>query len=102
MENDVVQKIRQNPNYQELVASRSSFGWLLTFFMMVVYYGFILLVAFKKDLLAQKIGAGVTTLGMPVGLFVIIFTVVITGIYVSRANTKFDDLTAKIRAEVEK
>ena len=102
MENDVVQKIRQNPNYQELVASRSSFGWLLTFFMMVVYYGFILLVAFKKDLLAQKIGAGVTTLGMPVGLFVIIFTVVITGIYVSRANSKFDDLTAKIRAEVEK
>ena len=102
MENDVVQKIRQNPDYQELVASRSSFGWLLTFFMMVVYYGFILLVAFKKDLLATKIGDGVTTLGMPIGLFVIIFTVVITGIYVSRANSKFDDLTAKIRAEVEK
>jgi uncharacterized membrane protein (DUF485 family) len=102
MENDVVQKISQNPHYQELVASRSSFGWLLTFFMMIVYYGFILLVAFKKDLLAIKIGDGVTTLGMPIGLFVIIFTVVITGIYVSRANTKFDDLTAKIRAEVEK
>lgn len=101
MENDVVQKIKQNPHYMELVSSRASFSWLLTFFMMIVYYGFILLTAFKKDLLGTKIGEGVTTIGMPLGLFVIIFTIVITGIYVSRANTKFDDLTAKLRAEVE-
>ena len=102
MENDVVQKIKQNPHYMELVSSRSSFSWLLTFFMMVVYYGFILLTAFKKDLLATKIGDGVTTWGMPIGLFVIIFTIAITGFYVNRANNKFDDLTAKLRAEVEK
>lgn len=100
MENDVVQKIKQNPHYRELVSSRSSFSWLLTFFMMIVYYGFILLTAFKKDLLGTKIGEGVTTVGMPLGLFVIIFTIVITGVYVNRANTKFDDLTAKLRAEV--
>lgn len=101
MENDVVQKIKQNPHYRELVASRTSFSWLLTFFMMVVYYGFILLVAFDKGLLATRIGEGVTTYGMPIGLFVIVFTVLITGVYVSRANNKFDDLTAKLRAEVE-
>ncbi len=102
MENDLIQKIKQNPHYRELVSSRSSFGWILTFFMMVVYYGFILLTAFNKELLATKIGAGVTTYGMPIGLFVIIFTIVITGIYVNRANNKFDDLTAKLLAEVEK
>jgi uncharacterized membrane protein (DUF485 family) len=102
MENDVVQKIKQNPHYRELVSSRSSFSWLLTFFMMVVYYGFILLTAFNKEFLATKIGSGVTTYGMPIGLFVIVFTIVITGIYVNRANNKFDDLTAKLRAEVEK
>lgn len=101
MENDVVQKIKQNPHYRELVSSRSSFSWLLTFFMMIVYYGFILLTAFNKELLATKIGSGVTTYGMPIGLFVIIFTIVITGFYVNRANNKFDDLTAKVRAEVE-
>ena len=102
MENDVVQKIKQNPHYQELVSSRSSYSWLLTFFMMVVYYGFILLTAFQKDFLATKIGAGVTTYALPIGVFVIVFTIVITGIYVRRANTQFDDLTAKLRAEVEK
>ena len=34
---------------------------------MIAYYGFILLVAFNKPLLAQKLGTGVTTIGMPAG-----------------------------------
>lgn len=65
--------------------------------MLVVYYGYILLIAFKRDLLATKIGSGVMTWGIPIGLFVIVFTVVITGIYVKRANGEFDELTARIR-----
>lgn len=100
MEDDVVQKIKSNPKYQKLVATRSSYGWMLTFIMMIVYYGFILLVAFNKDLLGAKMSAGVMTWGMPIGLFVIVFTVVITGIYVRRANGEFDELTAAIRKEV--
>jgi uncharacterized membrane protein (DUF485 family) len=100
MEEDLVKKIKSNPNYQKLVASRSSFGWTLTWIMMVVYYGFIVLIAFNKELLATKMGAGVMTWGMPIGLFVIIFTVIITGIYVRRANDAYDTLTAQIRKEV--
>ncbi len=45
MKDDLVQKIASHPIYQELKAKRSSFGWWLTLAMMVVYYGFILLVA---------------------------------------------------------
>jgi uncharacterized membrane protein (DUF485 family) len=41
------------------------------------------------------------TWGMPIGLFVIVFTVVITGIYVRRANKQFDDLTSAIQARVQ-
>jgi uncharacterized membrane protein (DUF485 family) len=100
MEEDLVQKIEANPNYQKLVSTRSSYGWMLAGMMMVVYYGYILLVAFGKSLLSAKIGHGVMTWGIPVGLFVIVFTVAITGIYVWRANREFDDLTAKIRSEV--
>ncbi|RZI40952.1 DUF485 domain-containing protein [Herbaspirillum sp. HC18] len=100
MEDAIVEKIKSNPKYQKLVASRSSYGWLLTIIMMIVYYGFILLVAFDKELLGKKLGAGVTTWGMPIGLFVIVFTVVITGIYVRRANGEYDELTAAIRKEV--
>ena len=100
MEADIVQKIKSNQKYQKLVATRSSFGWILTWIMMAVYYGFILLIAFNKELLSAKMGAGVMTWGIPIGLFVIVFTVLITGYYVRRANSEFDDLTAEIRKEV--
>ena len=100
MEDDIVQKVKSNKKYQKLVSTRSTFGWTLAWIMMIVYYGFILLVAFNKELLGAKMGAGVTTWGIPIGLFVIVFTVVITGIYVRRANGEFDDLTAEIRKEV--
>jgi uncharacterized membrane protein (DUF485 family) len=100
MEEDVVQRIKSSPTYKKLVSTRSKFGWTLAVMMLVVYYGYILLIAFDKDLLSKKIGDGVMTWGIPIGLFVIIFTVVITGIYVRRANSEFDDLTAEIRREV--
>ncbi len=100
MEDDIVQKIKSNKDYQKLVSVRSSYGWLLTAIMMIVYYGYILLIAFKKELLSAKIGEGVMTWGIPAGLFVIVFTVLITGIYVRRANSEFDDMTAAIRKKV--
>ncbi len=102
MEDDLVQRVLSNPQYQELKAKRSSFGWWLTLAMMVVYYGFILLVAFDKEFLAQRLGSGVMTLGIPIGFGVIVFTIVITAIYVRRANTEFDDLTAAITKAVLK
>ena len=101
MQDDLVRKIKADPNYQKLVKERSRFGWTLTALMRVVYYGYILLIAFNKELLASKTGAGVMTWGMPIGLFVIVFTVIITGIYVRRANREYDDLTTAIAARVK-
>ncbi len=100
MDHDIVHRIETNPHYIQLVKDRTKFGWLLALSMMVVYYGFILLIAFRKDLLSFPIGGGVTTTGIPVGLFVIIFTVLITGIYVRHANKRYDELTAAIHREI--
>ncbi|MBA2690731.1 MAG: DUF485 domain-containing protein [Burkholderiales bacterium] len=102
MEADMASRIARNPKYQELKAKRSSFGWWLTLAMMIVYYGFILLVAFNKPFLAQKLGSGVMTLGMPIGFGVIVFTVVITAIYVRRANSEFDALADQVIKEALK
>ena len=96
MADDLITRVTSNPKYQELKSKRHSFGWMLTILMMLAYYGFILLVAFNKPLLASKIGTGVITLGMPLGIGVIVFTIIITNIYVRRANSEFDDLTAAI------
>ena len=102
MKDDLVARIAAHPKYQELRAKRSSFGWWLTLAMMVVYYGFILLVAFDKEFLSQRLGSGVMTLGIPVGFGVIVFTVIITAIYVKRANTEFDELSEAVAKAVLK
>lgn len=102
MQADLTQRIAAHPKYQELKSKRSSFGWVLTIAMLIVYYGFILLVAFDKELLATRIGEGVTTWGMPIGLAVILFTIAITAIYVRRANKEFDQLSDDINREVLK
>ena len=97
VEDDIVQRVKSDPNYHKLVKTRSSFGWMLTWAVMIVYYGFTLLNAFDKQFMASKIGAGVMSWGVPLGLFVILFTIVVTGIYVRRANNEFDALTDAIQ-----
>ena len=102
MDTALAERIAGHPKYQELKARRTSFGWWLTIAMLVVYYGFILLVAFNKSFLATRLGDGVTTIGMPIGLGVIVFTVVITAIYVRRANREFDALADEVNKAVLK
>ena len=102
METPLAERIAADPNYQLLKSERSRFGWTLTIAMLVVYYGFILLIAFAKGLLAARIGEGVMTWGIPIGFGVIVFTILITGVYVRRANGEFDELSEKIRREALK
>jgi len=100
MQSSLEARVAADPNYQALKEKRSRFGWTLTLAMMVVYYGFILLIAFSKDVLAVRIGDGVMTWGIPIGFGVIVFTILITGVYVQRANTEFDELAEKVRQGV--
>ena len=102
MGDSIVARIEANPKYHELRRKRNAFGWTLTVLMLIVYFGYIALIAFNKPFLAQPIGNGVTTRGIPIGMGVIIFTIVITGIYVRRANGEYDRLTAEILAEAAK
>ena len=96
MNDPVIEKIKRHPKYAQLKRERNRFGWTLSLLMLVVYYGYIALIAFNKSFLAQPLGAGVTTLGIPLGMGVIVFTIVITGIYVARANRAYDALTQDI------
>ena len=102
MELELARRIAAHPKYQELKAKRTRFGWSLTLAMMVVYYGFILLVAFNKEFLSQRIGDGVMTIGIPIGFGVILFTIVITAIYVRRANGEYDELAEAVAKAVLK
>jgi uncharacterized membrane protein (DUF485 family) len=91
-----VERIQRNPKYQQLKRTRDRYGWTLAILMLVVYYGYIGLIAFDKPFLATPLGQGVMTLGVPIGMAVIVFTIAITGLYVRRANSEFDAATRDI------
>lgn len=100
MTSSETQRILGNPKFRELVKTRSGFAWTLAFVMLAIYLGFIFLVAFAQPLMAMKIGAGVTSLGIVLGLVVIVSAFLLTGIYVHRANGRFDDLTRELQREI--
>lgn len=99
MSQHIYDRVQANPKFAELVQKRSAFAWKLSIAMLLVYYSFILVIAFSPTTFAQKIGDGVTTVGIPVGLAVIVIAFVLTGIYTQRANGEFDELTHQIKEE---
>jgi uncharacterized membrane protein (DUF485 family) len=102
MNKELVDKIKNDPNYKELVSKRTSFSLKLTAAMLVVYFAFILTIAFNPALLGTPLSSdSVTTVGIPVGIAVIIFAFVLTGIYTKRANSEFDDLNNKIKNSIK-
>lgn len=85
--------------FVELVGKRNALAVTLTVLMMAIYLAFIFLVAFNKPLLATKVGGGTTSLGIVLGLVVIFSAILLTGVYVLRANGRFDVLTAELERE---
>ncbi len=90
-------RIRRSPDFIELTRSRKSFGWTLTIIMLLIYYGYIYLVAYQKPLIAQPM-FGSITLGLVLGIGVILSAIILTGVYVLRANSTYDALSRRIIA----
>ncbi len=95
MDVSTLRRIEADPNYQKLVSERKSFGWTLAIITLIAYYGFIAVVAFAPRIIATRI-AGNITIGIVIGLVLILGSILLTGIYVLRANSQYDDLTAAI------
>ncbi len=91
-------RLRASPAFQELERSRGALGLTLTIAMLVIYFGFVGLVAFDPALMGTPV-LGSMTLGFPLGLGVILAAILLTGIYVMRANSRFDVLTRRVLEE---
>lgn len=102
MKYELIEKIKSDPAYAQLVQKRSRFGWQLSFIMLFIYFGFVLLIAFDPSLLGTPLAKGwVTSIGIPLGVGVILSAFILTGIYVMRANREFDTLTQQIKKNVK-
>ena len=95
MDDAFVKRIQGDPNYVRLVNARRSFARTLSIIVLAVYYGYIALVAFVPDVIAIKV-AGSITVGIVLGVAIIVLSIVLTGVYVARANARYDALTRAI------
>jgi len=101
MQQDIVERLRNNPKYHEMVSKRNRFGWLMAIVMLAIYYAFIMTIAFAPEVLGRPISdTSVITIGIPIGLGVIVTAFLLTGIYVYRANTVFDRMNDELKKEV--
>ena len=94
-----IAEIAADPRYRELVTRRNRFTRLLSAIMLAAYLGFLLLIAFDKDLLARPIGDGVTSVGILLGFGVILLAICLTGLYVRRASVEYDPLIAALHRD---
>ncbi|EKZ6151647.1 TPA: DUF485 domain-containing protein [Klebsiella aerogenes] len=102
MNEQICQRIENSAHFRELVASRQRFAATLSIIMLVIYVGFILLIAFAPGWLGTPLHEGTSvTRGIPIGIGVIIVSFVLTGIYVWRANGEYDKLTKSVISEVQ-
>ncbi|KAA3439400.1 DUF485 domain-containing protein [Rufibacter hautae] len=93
-------EILDSPDFKKLVKKRWSVSLVLTFTMLLVYFGFLLTVAFNKQVLATRIGE-YTTLAIPIGLGIILFAWVLTGIYVFWANSDYDTSVQNLKNKIQ-
>ena len=96
MQAELIDRIGRDPRYLRLVRRRSRLAWCLSAVVLSAFFGFTLLVAFDKELLASPVGPGVMSLGIPLGFGLILLAIALTGIYVGIANREFDRLTREI------
>ena len=96
----IANRIQSNPKYHELLAKRNTLGWSLSAIVLVMYFGFTLMIAYAPGVLTQPISEGsVIPVGMLIGVGIIVASCVLTGIYVFRANSDFDPIIKQLLDE---
>lgn len=97
MNQEVYKRVRNNPKFSKLVKKRSGLAWGLSTVVFALYCSFIMLIALSPETLGEPIGGGVMTVGIPLGISIILLCILLTGVYVKRANSEFDSLIDDIK-----
>ncbi|MEW5762988.1 MAG: DUF485 domain-containing protein [Bacillota bacterium] len=95
-----VRDVEQSPEFKKLVTARWMMAIVLTLLVFISYYGFVIMVGVAKPTLAQRVGE-VTTLGIPLAVLVIVFSFILTLIYVLWANASYDRMVDSLNKKLE-
>lgn len=92
-------EILSDPEFVELTRQRKSISLVLTLLEFVIYFGFILLVAFGQGFLARMFTQRVP-MGIPIAVGAIFFSWVLTGIYIKWANDTYDPMVKNVKSKI--
>jgi uncharacterized membrane protein (DUF485 family) len=90
------QEMLASPEFRHLVSRRWRISLVLTASLFVLYYGYILLIAVNKPLLAQRLGGSIP-IGIPLGAAVIVGSWILTAVYIVWANRHYDPEAQRLR-----
>lgn len=100
---DTINKIVRSEKYQLLVRTRSRFALKLSGLVLVIYYSFMMVVAFKPALLKAPVSdTSVISIGFPIAVLMFVLFWLLTGWYVHRSNTQYDQMSRDVIEEVLK
>lgn len=103
MSSAMYERMRGNPKFRQLVATRGRFAWTLALVVLTMFYGFVMMVAFLPASLGKPVAEGsMLTVGVALELFMFVFFWVLTAVYVRRANTEFDALAKEVVSDAWK
>lgn len=91
--------ILNDEDFKKLSRHKNIISIILTILELVLYFGFIALIAFNKPFLASKITSTIP-IGIPIAVGTIILSWVLTGIYVRWANKKYDRMVARVKQKI--
>ncbi|MEO2065382.1 MAG: DUF485 domain-containing protein, partial [Desulfurobacteriaceae bacterium] len=98
MRKEELLQILRDPEFQELIRKVTFVSLVFTAIMLIVYYSFILMLAYAKDFLSTPICEGcATNYGIVIGIGIIVFSWLLTGAYIWWANSNYDPVVKRLR-----
>ena len=96
---DRTQEIIGDPRFRSLASARAKLRWSLSIVTLIMFFGFIALISTAKSALGVPIAGSSIPLGLLLAMFMIVAVVALTGFYVYRSNSCFDELARVLNRE---
>jgi len=102
MDKSSMSRVLDHPEFKKMEQEKNRMRWFFSFLVFAVYVTYITYIGMNPDFFGRPLFEGsVVTIGIYAGIFIIVFSVVLTGVYVRKANRKFDEVTKKVIFEIE-
>jgi uncharacterized membrane protein (DUF485 family) len=95
-------RLLESDAFRRLVRLRWRLSLALTGLLFVLYYGYIVLIAVNRPLLSQPFGEHTATIGILLGVAIIVGSWLLTAIYIVWANRRFDVEAERLRQQARR